>query len=292
MRDSRRRCRRERDPRRRFDRALDLHDRFRGARGRAVAGTEPRGAVRRAGAAAGFERGPVRRPGQLPGGGRPSPRFTGGRAASRSRAGSTRTPRTATWSGTWSGSSIPTREDGIHLGILTSAGMTAARRSRTTGTSTSASTADPPRGGTTAGGRARRLLVAALKVADGALYASALETGAIERGRLVALRRAISGGSTWQLRRLNVVHSVAQFDGALFCGLGRFMGEGSALGSLPNRTPGGRDATGSRPTGAGPTAATRGRRMRRRRTCRRLATRPGRPTTRSPSPSTGAAATG
>ena len=43
---SRRRCRRERNPRRRFDRALDLHDRFRGARGRAVAGTEPRRAVR------------------------------------------------------------------------------------------------------------------------------------------------------------------------------------------------------------------------------------------------------
>jgi hypothetical protein len=32
---------------------------------------------------------------------------------------------------------------------------------------------------------------------------------------------------------------VAQFDGALYCGLGRFMGEGSALGALPNRTPGG-----------------------------------------------------
>src|SRR5262245_20391361 len=133
----------------------------------------------------------------------------------------------------------PDTRTGVHLGILTCTGMT--------------STAQPNHRnlhfGIDGGGSAPQwndcgrpgnaVLIAALKVADGALYAGTLETGVTERGRLWRYegdRRWVDLGNPVGC---NVVHSVAQFDGALYCGLGRFMGEGSALGSLPNRTPGG-----------------------------------------------------
>src|SRR5262249_52704365 len=83
------------------------------------------------------------------------------------------------------------------------------------------------------------VLVAALRVADARLYVGTLETGAAERGRLWRYE----GGQRWvdlgNPVGCNVVHAVAEFNGALYCGVGRFMGEGSALGPLPNRTPGG-----------------------------------------------------
>ena len=82
-------------------------------------------------------------------------------------------------------------------------------------------------------------LVAALAVADGALYAGTLETGATERGRL--WRHA--GGQEWvdlgNPSATNVVHALTEFSGALYCGVGRYACEGSVLGATLNTTPGG-----------------------------------------------------
>jgi hypothetical protein len=132
----------------------------------------------------------------------------------------------------------PDTRRGFHLGILTSTGMTSTAQPNYRNLHFGIDGGSTPRWND-CGRPGYAVLVAALKVADGALYASTLETGATERGRLWRY----AGDQRWvdlgNPVGCNVVHSVAQFDGALYCGLGRFMGEGSALGSLPNRTPGG-----------------------------------------------------
>jgi len=83
-------------------------------------------------------------------------------------------------------------------------------------------------------------LVAALLSSNGMLYATTLETAADRSGRLWCY----SGGQQWtdlgNPVGCNVLHSIADFDGALHVGTGRYIGQGSQLGALANRTPGGR----------------------------------------------------
>lgn len=127
---------------------------------------------------------------------------------------------------------------GLNLGILTSAGMTSTAQPNYRNLQFGLDQGSDPRWHD-CGRPGRAVLVAGLKVADGALYASTLETGEAERGRLWRYEDDGRWADLGNPVGCNVVHSVAQFDGTLYCGLGRFMGEGSALGSLPNRTPGG-----------------------------------------------------
>jgi len=81
--------------------------------------------------------------------------------------------------------------------------------------------------------------IAALTVAGERLYASTLEIGSDEMGRLWRYE----GNGQWidlgNPVGSNTIGSVVEFDGDIYCGLGRYVGQGSDLGDLPNRTPGG-----------------------------------------------------
>jgi len=83
-------------------------------------------------------------------------------------------------------------------------------------------------------------LVAALLSSNGSLYATTLETAAGSAGKLWCY----SGGQQWtdlgNPVGCNVLHSAVEFNGAVHVGTGRYIGQGSQLGTLPNREPGGR----------------------------------------------------
>ena len=154
-------------------------------------------------------------------------------------------------SATWSAKFDPDIPDaGFHLGILTSTGhdqhgpaelpQPPLRHRRRP--------IRPAMDRLRAAGRAP-CLVAALKVADGALYASTLETGATERGRLLALRRATGGGSTsatpsGATSSTPWPSSAARSTAASAASWAR----GPRSGPLPNRTPGGQSLPGHRRT--------------------------------------------
>ena len=133
----------------------------------------------------------------------------------------------------------PGTRTGLHLGILTNAGVTSTAQPNYRNLHFGIDSGRPDTRWEDCGRPGNAVLVAALKVSRNRLYAGTLETGAEERGRLWRYegdRRWVDLGNPVGC---NVVHTVAEFDGALYCGLGRFMGPGSALGELPNRRPGG-----------------------------------------------------
>ena len=72
------------------------------------------------------------------------------------------------------------------------------------------------------------------------MYAGTLEIGAEESGRLWRYEGYDRWFDLGNPLGTNIVHSVAEFDGALYCGLGRYMVSGSLLGELRNPTPGGK----------------------------------------------------
>jgi hypothetical protein len=84
------------------------------------------------------------------------------------------------------------------------------------------------------------VLITALKVFKGALYAGTLEIGADEMGHLWRYE----GGGRWMdlgnPLGCNVVHSVAEFNGELYAGVGCYNCPGSLLGATRNLTPGGK----------------------------------------------------
>ncbi|HWC04007.1 MAG TPA: LamG domain-containing protein [Methylomirabilota bacterium] len=133
----------------------------------------------------------------------------------------------------------PDARKGFHLGILTNSGVTSTTQPNYRNLHFGIDDRRPAARWTDCGQPGRAVLVAALKVAKNRLYAGTLEAGAEERGHLWRYE----GGRQWvdlgAPIGCNVVNSVAEFDGALYCGVGRYMGVGSALGELPNRTPGG-----------------------------------------------------
>ena len=84
------------------------------------------------------------------------------------------------------------------------------------------------------------ILISAMTVSNGLLYAGTLETGADEMGHLWRY----DGGQKWvdlgNPLGCNMVHSVVNFDGDLYCGVGRYYCAGSVLGETLNQTPGGK----------------------------------------------------
>lgn len=84
------------------------------------------------------------------------------------------------------------------------------------------------------------VLIAALHVSKNVLYAGTLETGADQMGQLWRYE----GGQRWislgNPLGCNVIHSVTEFDGNLYCGTGRYACVGSVLGETLNMTPGGK----------------------------------------------------
>lgn len=81
--------------------------------------------------------------------------------------------------------------------------------------------------------------VEALTSSNGLLYACTLETGASEVGRLWRH----DGGQRWidlgNPVGCNSVRGAVEFEGKLYCALGRYDTRGSGLGDAQNRTPGG-----------------------------------------------------
>jgi Concanavalin A-like lectin/glucanases superfamily len=82
------------------------------------------------------------------------------------------------------------------------------------------------------------VLIVSLLTRGGQLYASTLEIGASEMGHLW---RYDHGGwiDLGNPVGCSVVSTATEFKGSLYAGLGRYIGHGSDLGNLPNRTPGG-----------------------------------------------------
>ena len=84
------------------------------------------------------------------------------------------------------------------------------------------------------------VLISAMTVSNGLLYAGTLETGADEMGHLWRY----DGGQKWvdlgNPVGCNMVHSVVEFDGAVYCGTGRYHCAGSVLGETLNQAPGGK----------------------------------------------------
>jgi hypothetical protein len=84
------------------------------------------------------------------------------------------------------------------------------------------------------------ILVTSLLASQGLLYAGTCEGGRDQIGHLCRY----DGGQKWtdlgNPLRCNAIHSVTEFDGAIYCGLGRFNMRGSALGTTLNATPGGK----------------------------------------------------
>lgn len=84
------------------------------------------------------------------------------------------------------------------------------------------------------------VLISALHVSNNVLYAGTLETGDGQMGQLWRY----GGGTKWiglgNPSGCNVIHSVTEFAGQLYCGTGRYVCAGSMLGETLNMTPGGK----------------------------------------------------
>ena len=134
----------------------------------------------------------------------------------------------------------PVSRKGWQLSVVTNAGMTSTAQSnrRNLQFGIDNDKLDPE--WTDCGRPGNAVLIAALKVSGGALYAGTFEAGADEKGHLWRY----AGGSEWvdlgNPLGSNVVHSIAEFDGSLYCGIGRYKADGSALGETHNKTAGGK----------------------------------------------------
>jgi len=132
----------------------------------------------------------------------------------------------------------PGTRRGVRLGIVTHAGVTSTAQANRRHLHFGVDDRSRPEW-TDCGRPGHAVLVAALIASAGRLYAGTLETGAEETGHLWRYE----GGSEWtdlgNPVGCNIVHSVAEFDGEIYCGLGRYMCQGSALGETLNQKPGG-----------------------------------------------------
>jgi len=134
----------------------------------------------------------------------------------------------------------PVARKGWQLSVVTNAGMTSTAQSnrRNLQFGIDNDRLDPE--WMDCGRPGNAVLIAALKVSGGDLYAGTFEAGADEMGHLWRYE----GGSEWvdlgNPLGSNTVHTIVEHDGALYCGVGRYKADGSALGETLNRTPGGK----------------------------------------------------
>jgi hypothetical protein len=130
---------------------------------------------------------------------------------------------------------------GFHLYLLTSTGVTSAAQPHYRHLQFGIDDGRLDPGWTDCGRPGNAVKLAALVVSDGLLYASTLETGPGQMGHVWRY----DGGQKWvdlgNPVGSNIIHSLTEFDGALYCGTGRYMLSGSALsGPLHNATLGGK----------------------------------------------------
>src|SRR5262249_21786284 len=130
---------------------------------------------------------------------------------------------------------------GFHLYLLTSTGVTSAAQPHYRHLHFGIDDGQLDPGWTDCGRPGSAVKVASLVVSDGLLYASTLETGPGQMGHVWRY----DGGQKWldlgNPAGCNAIPSVAEFEGALYCGTGRYNLSGSVLsGPLHNPTPGGK----------------------------------------------------
>ena len=141
--------------------------------------------------------------------------------------------------GTILGKFDPDRRRGFHLYVHTNDGATSTALANSRQLSFGIDDARADRAWSDCGRPGNAVNIHALSVIDETLYAGTLETGADEYGRL--WRHA--GGQDWvELGNpigCNTVHGIVEFDGKLYCSVGRYACVGSRLGDTLNATPGG-----------------------------------------------------
>jgi hypothetical protein len=132
----------------------------------------------------------------------------------------------------------PDARRGFNLYILTSAGVTSAAQPNYRHLHFGIDNARVDREWADWGRPGNAVHIMALTASQGNLYAGTLEAGAGEMGHLWRYDdgKWVDMGNPVGC---NVVDTVAEYQGALYCGVGRYIGQGSDLGDLPNRTPGG-----------------------------------------------------
>ena len=133
----------------------------------------------------------------------------------------------------------PTTRRGLQLYILSSTGVTSTAQANYRNLHFGIDNARFDSNWIDCGRPGNAVKIGALTVAGGSLYAGTLETEATEMGHLW---RYEGNGKWLDLGNpvgCNTIGSVVEFDGTIYCGLGRYIGQGSDLGDLPNRTPGG-----------------------------------------------------
>jgi len=134
----------------------------------------------------------------------------------------------------------PRRRSGMRLSVQTHDAVTSTATAVARQLSFGIDSATPDTDWTDCGRPGNAVLVAALSVFDGKLYAGTLETGAEEKGHLWRY----AGDQQWidlgNPVGSNIIHSATEFDGALYAAAGRYNCSGSALGPTLNTTPGGK----------------------------------------------------
>lgn len=133
----------------------------------------------------------------------------------------------------------PDTRTGWQLSLVTNGGVTSTTQSnyRQLCFGTDAGRLDPA--WTHCGRPGNAVLISALRVSNGRLYAGTLETGVNEQGHVWRYESDGKWTDFGNPSGCNLVHSITEYDDDLYCGVGRYNCAGSALGETLNQTPGG-----------------------------------------------------
>lgn len=133
----------------------------------------------------------------------------------------------------------PDSRKGFQLGIVTNTGVTSTAQPNHRHLQFGIDDAQLDPAWTDCGRPGNCIKVGALTVSKGMLYAGSLETQPEEMGHLWRY----DGGQKWtdlgNPVGCNIFNSIAEYEGGLYCGIGRYNCSGSGLGATNNMTPGG-----------------------------------------------------
>lgn len=134
----------------------------------------------------------------------------------------------------------PAERKGLQLSIVSNFGVTSTAQANRRQLSFGIDNQQIDPEWTDCGRPGEAVLVTALHVSGGVLYAGTMETGRDQAGQVWRYE----GGSRWaglgNPDGCNAVHSVTEFKGRLYCGTARYLCSGSVLGETLNTTPGGK----------------------------------------------------
>ncbi len=131
------------------------------------------------------------------------------------------------------------RRKGLQLSVVTNSGVTSTALANSCNLHFGIDAGQIDAGWIDHGQLGNAAFVKSMTVHDGLLYAGTFEPAADQQGHLWRY----DGGRRWtdlgNPVGCNAISSVTPFDGALYCGMGRYNPAGSAFGPIRNRTPGG-----------------------------------------------------